>query len=386
MFEFEIHKKDDRSSARMGTFTTPHGKIQTPTFMAVGTKGSVKTISNQELNKLECEIILANTYHLYLRPGDELVKKMGGLHKWMNWDKPILTDSGGFQVFSHAQKNKHHINKDIKAAVKISEEGVEFTSYLDGSKHFFSPEKAIQIQHNLGADIIMAFDECAPGGSSEEYFKAAMKRTHDWAIRCKKEHQGLSAQQDQEQALFPIVQGGTFPKLRIESAKFINDLDMPGNAIGGVSVGESKDKVYEAIETVTPHLAENKPRYLMGVGKPEDILEAVERGVDMFDCVHPTRMARHGAFWTESGRFSIKNERFKADFAPLQENCPCYTCQNHSKSYLRHLFMEKELLPLRLISIHNLQFLMTLMKDIRSSIEDQQFPEFKNDFLNKYLS
>ncbi|MFC1615616.1 tRNA guanosine(34) transglycosylase Tgt [Patescibacteria group bacterium] len=384
MFDFTIKNKAKSGSARTASFKTPHGNIQTPCFMPVGTKASVKTLSQQELKEINSQIILANTYHLYLRPGEKIVKKMGGLHKWINWDGPMITDSGGFQVFSLGREKGFNKNAKIKISVKIYENGVEFQSFLDGSKHYFTPEKAIKIQHDLGADIIMAFDECAPGKSTKSYFKKAMIRTHNWAIRCKKEHQKLSKKQKHQQALFPICQGGTYKDLRIESAKFINDLDLPGNAIGGVSVGESKEKVYKAIETVVPYLDENKPRYLMGIGRPEDLLESVDRGVDMFDCVHPTRMARHGSFWTEVGRFSIKNSKFKTDPNPLQKKCQCHTCQNYCRSYLRHLFFENEILVLRLLSIHNLHFLLDLMRNIRKNINQGTFHKFKTNFLNKF--
>lgn len=375
MFEFKIKHKNGQ--ARTGIFKTPHGDIKTPVFMPVGTKATVKTLSPQDLENLNTNIILSNTYHLYLRPGEKVVKKMEGLHKWMNWNKPILTDSGGFQVFSLAQQKDHIKNKSFKTTVKIDENGVEFSSYLDGSKHYFTPEKAIKIQNDLGADIIMAFDECAPAKAPKKYLKEAMERTHNWALRCKKAHKS------RKQALFGIVQGGLHKDLRTESAKFINDLDLPGNAIGGLSVGESRKEMLDTIEIITPHLDENKPRYLMGVGTPEDLLECVERGIDMFDCVHPTRMARHGAFWTEKGRFGIKNSKFKTDKKPLQPKCQCETCKNYSRSYLRHLIFENEILGLRLMTIHNLHFLLNLMSQIRKHIEKGTFTKFKNSFLNR---
>jgi queuine tRNA-ribosyltransferase len=376
MFEFKIKHKDGK--ARTGIFKTPHGEIRTPVFMPVGTKATVKTLSSQDLENLDSDIILANTYHLYLRPGEEVVKKMGGLHKWMNWNKPILTDSGGFQVFSLAQENEHKKNNSLKTTVKIDENGVEFSSYLDGSKHYFTPERAIQIQNDLGADIIMAFDECAPAKSPKKYLKEAMVRTHNWALRCKKAHKS------RKQALFGIVQGGLHKDLRTESAKFINDLDLPGNAIGGLSVGESRKEMVETLEVVIPHLTEKKPRYLMGVGTPEDLLECVERGVDMFDCVHATRMARHGAFWNDKGRFSIKNSKFKTDKKPLQPKCKCETCQNYSRSYIRHLIVESEILGLRLMTIHNLHFLLNLMSQIREHIEKGTFKKFKDEKLQSF--
>lgn len=360
MFQFKLKNKDGH--ARTGIFSTPHGDIETPTFMPVGTLGAVRTLSPDELHKLETQIILSNTYHLYLRPGDELIKKMGGLHKWTGWNGPILTDSGGYQVFS------------LKA--KISDEGVEFQSHLDGSKHFFTPEKAIKIQENLGADIIMAFDECAPADSSKTYASEAMRRTHAWALRCKKAHILKN------QAMFPIVQGVTYKELRVDSAKFMADLDLPGIAIGGLSVGEGKKLMYETLETVEPHLPLKKPRYLMGVGTPEDLLECVERGMDMFDCVLATRLARHGTFWDNYGRHKIS--QFKEDQSPPCEDCECYACQNFSKSYISHLVTEKEVLGIRLLTIHNIHFLLKLMRRIQKNINEGTFTQFKKSFLKKY--
>ncbi len=382
MFEFKIENKEN--TARAGTFITPHGEIPTPIFMPVGTRASVKTLSNNELEDLNAKIILANTYHLYLRPGHKLIKEMGGLHKFMNWNHPILTDSGGFQVFSLAKENRAIKENSVKAKVKITENGVEFNSHLDGSKHFFSPKSVMEIEHDLGADIIMAFDECADASSSKPYFVQAMKRTHDWAKICKTEHEKLNKNQEIPQTLFPIVQGGIYKDLRIESAKFINDLNCEGNAIGGLSVGESKEIMNEMIENTVPHLSDNKPRYLMGVGTPEDMFETIERGIDMMDCVHPTRMARHGAFWNESGRHSIKNEKFKKDDSPLMNTCDCFACKNHSRSYIRHLIMEQEMLGLRLISIHNLHYLVNLSQNIRTAIIENRFSSFKKDFFNNF--
>ncbi|MBT3864744.1 tRNA guanosine(34) transglycosylase Tgt [Candidatus Peregrinibacteria bacterium] len=370
MFNFSIKKQQKNSQARTGVFTTPHGKINTPIFMPVGTRATVKAISPEELKELNTEIILANTYHLMLRPGEKTVEKMGGLHKWMNWDRPILTDSGGFQVFSLNQK---------EGLVKIDEKGVEFRSHLDGSRHYVTPEKAIKIQQKLGADIIMAFDECAPAKSSKEYFTQAMRRTHNWLTKCKKTNS-----KSKTQALFGIVQGGTYKDLRIESAKFVAEQNLPGNAIGGLAVGESKKKMYEMIETVIPHLPEEKPRYLMGVGTPDDLLEAVDRGVDMFDCVLPTRIARHGTFWTNKGTHHIKNQKFKNSKNPLQKNCDCYTCKNYTSSYLHHLIKENEIFGHRLMTIHNIHFLLNLMHKIRETIDKGTFPTFKKSFLSKY--
>lgn len=392
MFKYTINAKDPKSLARTGTFSTAHGDIQTPVFMPVGTKATVKTLDKQDLESLDTEIILANTYHLFLRPGSDLVEKQGGLHQWTTWQKPMLTDSGGFQVFSLGKEKKNLKEGQVQTVVKIDDDGVKFKSHLDGSSHYLTPERAIQIQHQLGADIIMAFDECAPADSTKPYFQAAMKRTHDWVIRCKTEHEKLSKNRETKAnpatpnshpiALFPIVQGGLHADLRAESAKFMNDLDLPGNAIGGLSVGESKQEMAAMIEATIPHLAENKPRYLMGVGTPEDLFEAIERGIDMFDCVHPTRMARHGAFWKENGRFSILNEQFKFDSLPLQESCTCHTCTNgYSRSYIRHLLMEKEILGLRLVTIHNLHFLLELTRQIRAHITAGTFTNYKKEFL-----
>lgn len=384
MFKYKITNQSKDCLARTGILTLTHGKIQTPVFMPVGTKGTVKTLSRTDLENLNAEIILANTYHLYLRPGEQLIKKQGQLHKWINWDKPLLTDSGGFQIFSLAQQKDYAKNSNFKTKVKIDENGVFFKSHIDGSKHYLTPEQATKIQHDLGADIIMAFDECAPANSSKEYFRSAMQRTHNWLLRCIKEHNKLNKKQNTPQSLFGIIQGGLFKDLRIESAKFIDSQNLPGIAIGGLSVGESKQEMAKMIEAVIPHLNTQKPRYLMGVGTPEDLLECVERGIDMFDCVHPTRMARHGAFWTNQGRFSIKNEKFRADKAPLQKDCRCETCQNYSRSYLRHLINENEILGLRLMTIHNLHFLLNLMSEIRKSIKQDRFKKFKKDFLKNF--
>jgi queuine tRNA-ribosyltransferase len=379
-FNFKLTHEADKSKARRGTLDTPHGKIETPVFMAVGTKGSVKTLSQEDLEELNAQIILNNTYHLFLRPGHEAVKALGKVHKFIKWNKPILTDSGGFQVFSLGQENKsyHSKNNPQKIGVKINDNGVEFQSYLDGSKHYFTPERAIQVQHDLGGDIIMAFDECAPAESSEKYFKEAMERTHNWLTRCKKEHLKLLEENKEKRALFGIVQGGISKTLRAESAKFVNSLDLPGNAIGGLSVGESKEDMHTMIEACIPHLDKNKPRYLMGVGTPEDILESVDRGIDMFDCVHPTRMARHGAFFTKDGRKNIKNSQFKLDDSELYKG--------YSKAYIRHLFVEKEILALKILTMNNLHFLLELMRDIRKTIEENRFKEFKETFLKRYLN
>lgn len=368
MFEFALTHQSNECAARLGVFSTPHGDIQTPVFMPVGTKATVKSLDYKDLEKLGAEIILSNTYHLAMRPGSELVKRMGGLHKWMNWNKPILTDSGGFQVFS------------LRSLNKITDEGVEFQSHLNGDKHFFTPEKAIQIQEDLGADIIMAFDECAPADVDEAYARKAMERTHVWARRC------LKAKTRADQALFPIVQGSHFKNLREESAQFMASLNTSGIAIGGVSIGENFEQKFSAIEWAVPHLPKEKPRYLMGVGTPDDLLEAVERGVDMFDCVLTTRLARHGAFWDFNGRHSIFNEQYKYDESPLCQEIPHYASQEFSKSYLRHLMTENEILGMRLLSLHNIAFLFHLMAQIRYHVAAGSFLSFKKSFLATFKS
>lgn len=323
--------------------------------MPCGTRGAVKTLTPDELKQLGCEIILGNTYHLMLRPGSELIARMGGLHKWTTWNRPMLTDSGGFQVFSLSRINK------------ITDDGVLFQSHIDGSSHMLTPEKSIEVQQQLGADIIMAFDECAPGDSDYNYAKKAMERTHAWTKR------SIKAKTCMDQALFLIIQGSIYKDLRKQSAEFMVNLDPPGLAIGGLAVGESKGHMLEAIETVVPLIPKEKPRYLMGVGEPADILEAVKRGIDMFDCVLPTRLARHGTFLHPEGKKSLENAAFKADSSTLQSDCACYTCKNFSRSYLRHLMIEKEILGHRLLTIHNLHFLLELMRQIRKNINEGDF-------------
>lgn len=366
MFDFTLEFESKESNARLGRFSTPHGDIQTPVFMPVGTKATVKSLDPKDLRAMGTEILLANTYHLEMRPGSELVAEMGGLHQWMNWDGPILTDSGGFQVYS------------LNDSVKITDDGVEFQSHLNGDKHFFTPEHAIAVQERLGADIIMAFDECAASGVSEAYARKAMERTHSWIVRC------IAAKTREDQALFPIVQGSRFKNLREESAKFMAALDLPGIAIGGVSVGEDSTTKFEAIDYALPYLPENKPRYLMGVGTPDDLLNAVERGIDMFDCVLATRLARHGAFWDLDGRHDIKLTQYKKDPSPLCDWVDHYASQDFSKSYLHHLIKENELLGMRLLSMHNISFLFQLMKEIRYHIKEGSFMSFKRDFLHRF--
>ena len=352
MFEYNLLAKQGR--ARVGVFSTPHGALETPVFAPVGTQATVKLLTPEQVKGVDASLVLSNTYHLYLRPGDELVRDMGGLHNFMKWDGPMLTDSGGFQVFS------------LSGTRKVDEEGVTFRSHIDGSKHRFTPEKSVAIQENLGADIIMAFDECADP-SDEAYIKKAMERTHRWAVR------SVEAHKHPVQALFAIVQGGINPDFRRESAEFISSLDTPGVAIGGLSVGETKKDMYGTLDVVDPILPENKPRYLMGVGTPEDLIEGVRRGVDIFDCVLPTRLARHHAAFSPEGRLNLKNATFKRDERPIDESCTCYTCQTFTRAYIRHLVVAKELLAGTLLSIHNLHALIHLVKDMRAAVLDGSF-------------
>jgi queuine tRNA-ribosyltransferase len=352
MFEYEILAAQGR--ARAGLFHTPHGDLETPVFAPVGTQATVKTLTPAQLDELGATLVLSNTYHLYLRPGDELVRDLGGLHRFMQWPHPMLTDSGGFQVFSLAQTRK------------IDDDGVTFKSHVDGSTHRFTPEKSIAIQENLGADIIMAFDEC-PDPNDHAYSRIAMERTHRWAER------SLAAQTRRDQALFGIVQGGVSPELRAESAVFIADLPFPGVAIGGLSVGETKDEMHAMLDVVTPLLPENKLRYLMGVGTPEDLIEGIRRGVDIFDCVLPTRLARHHAAFSSEGRLNLMNATYARDEHPIDETCDCYTCHTFTRAYLRHLIVAKELLAGTLLSIHNLHTMITLVKDMRAAILDGTF-------------
>ena len=357
---YELIKKD--GNARLGRISINDSVFETPIFMPVGTQATVKMLSPEELIDAKSDIILSNTYHLWLRPGEDVVYKAGGLHKFMNYNKPILTDSGGYQVFSLAKP------KDI------SEEGVKFKSHIDGSELFLSPEKSIEIQNKLGADIIMSFDECAPYPSTYEYMKESVERTLRWAERGKKVH-------NNKQALFGIVQGGEYEDLRKYSAIKTVEMDFDGYSIGGTSVGESKETMYKMIDYAIPYLPEDKTRYLMGVGDPIDILEAVERGIDIFDCVLPTRIARHGNALTRNGKINLRNLKYKEDFSSIEEDCDCYACKNYSKAYIRHLIMSKETLGGRLISIHNIRFLTRLMEDIRKSIKEDRFIEFKTEFL-----
>lgn len=365
MITYELLHQDKNSGARRGVIHTPHGDIQTPIFMPVGTQATVKSMTPEEVEENGGQIILANTYHLYFRPGDKLVKEAGGLHDFMNWHKPILTDCGGFQVFSLS---------DLR---KIYEEGVEFKSELDGSKHFFSPEKVMEIEENLGADIIMSFDECCPYPSTYEYTKDSMERTTRWAERCKKSHKT-------DQALFGIVQGGFYKDLREKSAKDLIDMDFPGYAIGGISVGEPKEEFLDILRYTTPLLPENKPRYLMGVGSPDYLIEAALAGIDMCDCVLPTRIARNGTAMTSHGKVVVRNATYEHDFSPLDDECDCYTCRNFTRAYLRHLVKCKEILGARLLSIHNIKFLTNLMERVRIEIEKDNLLNFSKDFYKKY--
>jgi len=363
---YELIKECKRTKARLGRLHTPHGIIETPIFMPVGTQATVKAMTPEELKEMNAQIILSNTYHLYLRPGADLIREAGGLHRFMNWYRPILTDSGGFQVFS------------LGPLRKIGEDGVTFKSHLDGSTHFMSPETSIEVQMALGSDIVMAFDECAPYPSSWEYTLAALERTTRWAGRCKE------ALKREDQALFGIVQGGMFKDLRERSARELTEIGFPGYGIGGLSVGEPKPLMYEVLDFTIPHLPVDKPRYLMGVGSPDCLIEGVMRGVDMFDCVLPTRIARNGTVMTSAGKVVIKNAANTGDFRPLDEECSCYTCRNYSRAYLRHLFKAEEILGLRLATIHNLHFLLTLMQKVRQSIAEDTLPELRNEFFAKY--
>ena len=365
-FLFQLDARQGR--ARAGRFYTPHGELCTPVFAPVGTQATVKSLTPGNLVDLGASLILANTYHLYLRPGDELLAEMGGLHNFMGWTGPILTDSGGFQVFSLAENRV------------IDDDGVTFRSHIDGSTHHLTPEKAIRIQENLGADIIMTFDECAEP-YDKAYSQQAMARTHTWAERC------LKVKTRPDQALFGIVQGGIFEDLRVESAQFIADLDFPGNAIGGLSVGETKSEMHANLEILDQVLPEDKPRYLMGVGTPEDIVNGISRGVDIFDCVLPTRLARHNAAMTRFGdRLNLVNASFAKDPLPIDEECQCYTCRTFSRAYLRHLIIAKEMLSATLISIHNLHTLITLAHDIRQAITLGEFNDFAEEFFQQRAS
>ena len=363
---YELIKECKRSGARLGKLHTPHGTFATPMFMPVGTQATVKTLTPEELYAMHSQVILSNTYHLFLRPGEKLVKKAGGLHKFMNYNRGMLTDSGGFQVFS------------LGAMRKIDEDGVTFRSHIDGSKKYLNPEIATQVQEDLGADIIMAFDECIPYPSDFAYTKASTERTTRWAKRC------LKAKTRPDQGLFGIVQGGMFPELRKYSADSLTQMDFAGFGIGGLSVGEPHPLMYEILDQTTQHMPKDKARYLMGVGTPDCLVEGVNLGVDMFDCVFPTRVARNGTAMTATGRLVVRNAVYAEDFAPLDEHCNCYTCRNFSRAYIRHLFKAEEILALRLLSIHNLYFLLDFARQIREAIAQDRFSEFRQQFWANY--
>lgn len=365
--KYNLLKEDSSTKARLGEIETKYGKYKTPMFMAVGTRATVKTLSPEELYDCNCGIVLANTYHLWLRPGEDLIKKAGGIQKFMNYNGPMLTDSGGYQVFSLAKP------KDI------SEEGVKFKSHIDGSNLFLTPEKSIEIQNKLGSDIAMSFDECPPASASYEYMKNSIERTLRWAKRGKDVHN------NNEQCLFGIVQGGPYEDLRKHSATETVKMDFDGYSIGGVANdGESKEDMYKAIDYSVPYLPKDKLRYLMGVGDPLDILEGVSRGIDIFDCVLPTRIARHGNAFTKNGKINIKNAKYKEDFTPIEDTCDCYACQNYTKAYIRHLINVGETFGQRLLSIHNIRFLTKLTEEIRDAIDNNNFLEYKEKFIESY--
>ena len=366
---YELIKKDEQTGARAGVLHTPHGDFPTPIFMPVGTQASVKAVSPDELRDIGAGIILSNTYHLFLRPGAELIREAGGLHSFMRWDRAILTDSGGFQVFSLG---------DLR---KISEEGVTFRSHIDGSKKFLSPEISIAVQTALGSDIVMAFDECVPYPADHDYAERSLERTLRWAKRCR------AAMARSDQGLFGIVQGGMFKDLRLRSVQALVEMDLPGYAVGGLSVGEPKELMYEILDYTTEHLPPDKPRYLMGVGTPDCLVEGVARGIDMFDCVFPTRVARNGMAMTWTGRLVMKNREYTSDFRPLEEDCGCYACRNgFTRAYVRHLVRAGEIFGLRLLSLHNLWFLQEFMRRLRQAIIEERFSEFRSDFWRNYLS
>ena len=365
-FEFELLHVCKQTGARRGRLHTPHGVIETPIFMPVGTQASVKTMSPDELKDCGAQIILSNTYHLHVRPGEDLIQRAGGLHRFMNWDRPILTDSGGFQVFSLASLRK------------VEERGVEFRSHLDGSKMFIGPEESIAIQQALGSDIMMQFDECSPYPCDYDRAKGAMHRTLRWLDRC------MKAKTSENQALFGIVQGAFYSDLRIECAKEMAKLDLPGFGIGGLSVGEPKEVMYDMLEKMMPYMPENKPRYLMGVGSPDCLIEGVLRGVDMFDCVLATRVARNGTVFTHDGRLVVRNAKYAEDFTPLDSDCDCYACRNFTRGYIRHLFKAGEILALRLNSIHNIYFLTHMMTEIREAIEADALLDWANAFYARH--
>lgn len=362
-FSYEIHQSD--SNARLSTFHTPHGPIEMPAFAPVGTQANVKTLEPRDLLESGAQLILSNTYHLYLRPGHHLIERLGGLHAFMQWQGPMLTDSGGYQVFSLAHQRK------------LTDDGVMFNSHIDGSRHLFTPESVMAVEEALGADIAMVLDECAEP-TNRDYIVKSLVRTHHWAERCKVAHKRP------DQALFGIVQGGIFPDLRLQSATFLSELDFPGYAVGGLAVGETKAQMYETLDITCPALPADKPRYLMGVGAPEDIVEAVYRGIDMFDCVLPTRLARNASILTPQGRINLRNAQYAEDIKPIQEDCSCYTCRTFTRAYLRHLYRAGEITALRLGTIHNVHFMLELMRQIRQAIAQRRFADFRLQFLAGY--
>jgi len=363
---YKLIHQDKNSKARLGRITTAHGQIDTPCFMPVGTQGTVKTLSPQEIEVAGAQIVLSNAYHLFLRPGMEVIKKAGGLHKFMSWPKPILTDSGGYQIFSLALLRKIH------------DGGVEFQSHIDGMKHFFTPEDVVQIQKDFGSDIMMPLDECVHYPCGKDQAQVAMRRTLDWARRSKR------VMPDEGQILLAIVQGATYEDLRRDCAKELVDMNFPGYALGGISVGEPKNLSYNIVNSVVDLLPDEKPRYLMGVGLPQDIIEGVDQGIDMFDCVVPTRYGRNGSAFTSKGKITVRNSPFLDDFTPLDSSCSCYACKNFSRAYLRHLFNTEEILGLRLVSLHNIHFFLELMQKARQAIKQDKFAEFKKQFLSEY--
>lgn len=373
MFDYTLSSTDD--SARAGTFTTPHGDVPTPAFMPVGTAGTVKSLIMEEVNALQARMVLANTYHLYLRPGHDLVQKLGGLHDFMRWDGPILTDSGGYQVFSLADTRQIH------------DDGVDFQSHIDGSKHSFTPESVMDVQRTLGADVIMAFDECPPGGCDRATAEEANRRTLAWLERCRVRFGEIESERDvSQQALLPVLQGNVFDDLRLEHARQFMDVgDWAAFGIGGLSVGEAKADMWRVLEVLDDVLPRDRPRYLMGVGYPDDLLEAVARGCDLFDCVAPTRNARHGTAWTtEEGQVNLKAARFREDTRPIDPGCDCYTCSRYDRAYLRHLIVSSEWLPVRLVSIHNLRFLVRLGEEARRRVGDGSFTSWSSEWLARY--
>ncbi|MUV39519.1 tRNA-guanine(34) transglycosylase [Lentibacillus sp. JNUCC-1] len=364
---YELIKTCKQTGARLGKVHTPHGSFETPMFMPVGTLATVKTMSPEELKEMDAGIILSNTYHLWLRPGEDIIKEAGGLHRFMNWDRPILTDSGGFQVFSLSDRRK------------IEEAGVHFRSHLSGEKLFLSPEKAMHIQNALGSDIMMALDECPPYPAEHDYMKKSVERTSRWAERCLAAHERKS-----DQGLFGIIQGGEYEDLRRQSAADLVSLDFPGYAVGGLSVGEPKDVMNSVLEFTTPLMPLDKPRYLMGVGSPDSLIDGAIRGIDMFDCVLPTRIARNGTCMTSNGRLVVRNAKYARDFRPIDEECDCYTCRNYSRAYIRHLVRTNETFGFRLTTYHNLYFLLKLMKQVRKAISEDRLGDFKEAFFEQY--